>query len=83
MLSSVYSSNDNLENNPNFQLPKFDYNYGWPDYKPSEPIYKDRSQLYSPSPCKIRDDDRISQFFFGSLTVVGLFIVYRILEKNK
>ena len=92
MLSSIYSSNNNLENNSNlsyklskYKLPKFDYTYGWPDYntKCRYPVNYDRSLFYSPSPYKIRKDDPISHFFLGSFTVVGLFIIYRILEKNK
>ena len=56
----------------------------WPEYGRST-IYVDRSSLYDPyylNPYRIHDD-RISQFFIGSATVVGLFILYRILEKNR
>jgi hypothetical protein len=59
-------------------MPNFRYDYGLPNY----PNY-DRTYVYDhPSPYKIHDDN-ISKFFIGSVTVVGLFILYRILEKNK
>jgi len=57
------------------------FRYGWPDYGRiyrNDPYYDD---VY-PNPYKVKDD-RISQFFIGSATVVGLFILYRILDKNK
>jgi len=60
------------------------HNHGWPEYGRST-IYVDRASLYNPyylNPYRIHDD-RISQFFIGSATVIGLFILYRILEKNK
>lgn len=57
------------------------FRYGWPDYGR---IY--RNDIYYddvyPNPYQVRDD-RISQFFIGSATVIGLFILYRILDKNK
>jgi len=65
---------------PRYQFPKIRYDYGWPDY--NQTVY-DRSVLYYQNPYKLKDDDRISQFFIGSVTVVGLFILFRILEKNK
>uniref|UniRef100_A0A6C0HYI2 Uncharacterized protein n=1 Tax=viral metagenome TaxID=1070528 RepID=A0A6C0HYI2_9ZZZZ len=76
--------NNNIYNNtiieiPRFEYPKFRYDYGWPDYSYTRPLYIERY----PNLYKVRDDDRISQFFIGSVTVVGLFILYRILEKNK
>ena len=64
---------------PRFEYPKFRYDYGWPDYSYTRPLYVERY----PNPYKVREDDRISQFFIGSATVVGLFILYKILEKNK
>jgi hypothetical protein len=65
---------------PKFEFPKIRYDYGLPDYNR---VYVDRS-IYNPhiNPYKIRDD-RISQFFIGSATVLGLFLLYRILDKNK
>lgn len=67
---------------PQHDFPKY-YNHG-PEYGRNT-VYIDRSSLYNPyylNPYRIHDD-RISQFFIGSATVVGLFILYRILEKNK
>jgi len=66
---------------PKFEIPKFRYDYGFPEY--NRTFIKETERDYNyPSPYKVRDD-RISQFFIGSATVVGLFILYRILEKNK
>jgi hypothetical protein len=62
---------------PRFEYPKFRYDYGWPDYSYTRPLYIEKY----PNP--YREDDRISQFFIGSVTVVGLFILYRILDKHK
>ena len=63
-----------------YEFPKFRYDYAIPDYP--YPLYERSSELYYPSPYRIQDD-RISQFFIGSVTVMGLFILYRLLEKNK
>ena len=62
-----------------YEFPKLRYDYAIPQYQ--YPVYE-RSSLYYPSPYRIHDD-RISQFFIGSVTVMGLFILYRLLEKNK
>lgn len=66
---------------PRVQLPKFWYDHALPDY--NRRVIYDQSLLYYPNPYKMREDDRISQFFIGSVTVIGLFIMFRILEKNK
>jgi hypothetical protein len=62
---------------PKFEFPKINYDYALPEYN-----YKKKEEIYYPNPYKFHDDS-VSKFFIGSITVVGLFILYRILEKNK
>jgi hypothetical protein len=37
----------------------------------------------APKPREMNMDDYVFKFYVGSLTVVGLFCLYRILEKNR
>jgi hypothetical protein len=40
-------------------------------------------RIETPSPYKIEDGDYATQFYFGAISVVGLFILFRMMQKSR
>jgi hypothetical protein len=52
------------------------------EYNP-EPLKREESREREEKPQPKTMDDRIFQFYVGSLSVVGLFILFRLIQKSK
>jgi hypothetical protein len=40
-------------------------------------------RIQTPSPYKLADGDYMTQFYLGAVSVVGLFILFRMMQKSK
>jgi hypothetical protein len=40
-------------------------------------------QIQTPSPYKLADGDYATQFYLGAISVVGLFILFRMMQKSR